>query len=179
MSLQDPKSDQPLPVASGWLADWEDQSVLTRIQIQDLPSTPREENFPVNFENKVLLLDYGLHNVQVRQGEALQLTLTWRGLTSMDEDYTVFVHLLDENEQIWGQEDIQPVYGTHPTSQWREGEIILDTHTLWTHESAPPGLYQIEAGLYLLRTMERLQILDASGNAISNRVLMGPVEIVP
>jgi hypothetical protein len=179
ISLQDPGSDPPLPVVNGWLAGWQDQSVLTTIQVQDLPFTPKEENLPANFENTVLLLDYELHNVQVRQGEALQLTLTWQGLSSMDEDYTVFVHLLDENEQIWGQEDTQPVYGTYPTSQWREGEIILDPHTAWTDPGSPLGLYRIEIGLYLLRTMERLQVLDASGNAISNRVLVGWVEIVP
>jgi hypothetical protein len=179
IGLQDSQDAQPLPVASGWLAGWQNQSLLTRFQIRDLPLTPREENLPANFESRVSLLDYELHNVQVRQGEALQLTLTWQGLASMNEDYTVFVHLLDENEQIWGQEDIQPVYGTHPTSQWQEGEIITDPHTLWTDASSPLGLYRIEVGLYLLRTMERLQILDASGNAISNRVLLGWVEIVP
>lgn len=179
LSLEDPDSDQPLPVVSSWLAGWQDQSVLTSIDIQDLPYTPSKEDLPANFQSRVLLLDYELPNVQVRQGEALQLTLTWQGLTAMDEDYTVFVHLLDENDGIWGQEDIQPIYGTHPTSQWREGEIILDPHSLWTDKNAPLGLYQIEVGLYLLRTMERLEVLDTSGNAISNRVLMGPIEIVP
>jgi len=179
INLQDPESGQPSPVVSGWLAGWQDQAVLTRIQIQELPFTPRKDDLPANFENKLLLLDYELSNVQVRRGEALQLTLTWQGLTSMGEDYTVFVHLLDENQKIWGQEDIQPVYGTRPTSQWREGEIILDPHSLWTDESSPLGLYHLEVGLYLLHTMERLLVLDASGNAISGRVLMGPVEIVP
>jgi len=179
IKLQDPETDQALPVVNGWLARWQDQSVLTSIQTQDVPFTPSEENLPVNFEDKVLLLDYELHNVQVRQGEALQLTLTWQGLASMDEDYTVFVHLLDENDRIWGQEDMQPVYGTHPTSRWRERDVVVDAHTLWTDQDSPLGLYRIEVGLYLLRTMERLQVLDASGKVISNRILMGPVEIVP
>lgn len=180
VDLRDPETDRQLPAVSSWPPIRQDDPVIARVRLRDLPVAPSDsENLPANFENKVLLLDIELHNVQVKRGDALQLTLTWQGLTSIDEDYTVFVHLLDENERIWGQEDIQPVYGTRPTSQWREGEIILDRHTVWTDAGSPLGLYDIEAGLYLLRTMERLQVLDASGDAIANRVLLGPVEIVP
>lgn len=179
MSLLDPETHAPVPVISGWLSEWQSQIPLPEIQILDVPLAPGRNDLPVNFENKFLLLDYEVRNVQVRQGQALQLGLTWQDLTSVDEDYTVFVHLLDANERMWGQQDTQPVYGTHPTSQWKEGEIIEDAHTLWTDEASPLGLYRIEVGLYLLRTMERLQVLDASGKARGDRVLLGPVEIVP
>jgi hypothetical protein len=179
IGLRDPNSQRPLPVAGGWQAGQRDQSVLARIQTQDPPSSSEDENLPANFENRVSLLDYELHNVQVRRGDALELTLAWQGLAAMNEDYTIFVHLLDENEQIWGQQDTQPVYGTYPTSQWSAGEIIFDRHRLWTHERSPLGLYRVEIGLYLLRSMERLQVLDLSGNAISDRVLIEWVEIVP
>jgi hypothetical protein len=72
------------------------------------------------------------------------------------------------------------VYGTHPTSGWKEAEVVIDPHIVWTQEHAPLGLYRIEVGLYLLRTMERLQLLDSSGTAIDNRLILDDlVEIVP
>ncbi|TKJ31620.1 MAG: hypothetical protein CEE40_00960 [Chloroflexi bacterium B3_Chlor] len=180
IALQDSASNRTVPVFNGWLARQEDRAVLASIHVEDLPRrSGNREHLPVNFENKILLVDYELHNVHVRKGGGLQLTLTWQALTSVDEDYTVFVHILDENDQIWGQEDIQPVYGTYPTSRWREGEMVLDSHTVWTDKSAPLGLYQIEVGLYLLRTMERLQVLSPSGTPTDNRVLIELMEIVP
>jgi hypothetical protein len=180
IALHEPQTMQPVPVVEGWLGSRKDRTVLTTVEAQQLPHGSTEhENLPANFGNVILLLDYEVHNVQVRKGGDLQLTLTWQALTPVDKDYTVFVHILDENEQIWGQEDIQPVYGTHPTSRWREREAVLDSHTVWTDERAPLGLYQIEVGMYLLRTMERLQVLDSSGVAIGDRVIIDLMEIVP
>jgi len=180
IALHEPQTMQPVPVVEGWLGSRKDRTVLTTVEAQQLPHGSMEhENLPANFGNVILLLDYEVHNVQVRKGGGLQLTLTWQALTPVDKDYTVFVHILDENEQIWGQEDIQPVYGTHPTSRWREREAVLDSHTVWTDERAPLGLYQIEVGMYLLRTMERLQVLDSSGVAIGDRVIIDLMEIVP
>jgi hypothetical protein len=161
ISLRDPGSGQYLEVVDGWLGRRQQEALLASPALSESPTISTSADYlPANFDNKILLLDYEIHNVQVRKGDALRLTLRWQALAPMDEDYTVFVHLLDDNDQIWGQEDTQPAYGTHPTSRWREAEVVLDPHTVWTQQQAPLGLYRIEVGLYLLRTMERLQLLD-------------------
>jgi hypothetical protein len=90
----------------------------------------------------------------------------------MDEDYTVFVHILDERQRIWGQEDIWPVHGTYPTSQWKEYEIIKDVHSVRLSYEAPPGEYQIEVGLYLLSTMARLPVLDEEMRPVDDKVII-------
>jgi hypothetical protein len=169
-----------LTVVDGWLAGWRSDVLLTGHTLAESPLVSSEaENLPANFDNQILLLDYDIQNVQVRQGGALNLTLTWQALAPMDEDYTVFVHLLDEGDHIWGQEDIAPVRGTHPTSAWTEAEVVVDPHTIWTNQEAPLGLYRVEVGLYLLRTMERLQLLDASGSPVDDRLIIDLMEIVP
>jgi hypothetical protein len=180
ISLRDPRSEDSLAVVGGWLADRRGDLMLTGPIISGSSLVTSDVDYlPANFQNEILLIDYEIHNVQVRTGDALQLTLTWQTLSQMDENYTVFIHLLDDQDRIWGQEDIEPVHGTYPTSLWAEGEVVVDPHTIWTRQDAPLGLYRVEIGLYLLQSMERLQLLDSSGNAIDDRLIIDLMEIVP
>ena len=180
ISLRDPGSEDSLAVVGGWLADRRGDLTLAGPLIAGSPPITSDVDYlPANFQNNVLLIDHEIHNVQVRRGDALQMTLTWQTLAPMDDNLTVFVHLLDEHDRIWGQEDIQPVRGTYPTSLWAEGEVVVDPHTIWTQQDAPLGLYRVEVGLYLLQSMERLQLLDSSGNAIDDRLIIDLMEIVP
>jgi hypothetical protein len=180
IALQDPADSHRLPVTRGWLATEDPWLFMAEVAIQPPPPSPPDAPYlPASFEDKMRLVDYEIQNVQVRRGDALFLTLTWQALAAMDEDYTVFVHILDDDDRIWGQEDIQPVRGTHPTSHWAEAEVVLDPHTLWTDQEAPLGLYELEVGVYLLRTMERLYLLDATGQAIGESLIIDLIEIVP
>ncbi|GEM_PF-197918 len=177
VGLSLPDSDQMLPVRSHWLATASEWCPLRSIQIR---STPPAGGPAVNFDNRILLLGYDLdpsassghRRRELRPGEALELSLTWQCLKRMDEDYTVFVHILDKEQQIWGQEDVWPVHGTYPTSQWKEGEIIEDIHSVRLSYEAPPGEYQIEVGLYLLSTMARLRVLDEEMRVVDDKVII-------
>jgi len=180
IGLRDPLTGYRLDVVDGWLARQSQEVSVAGPVVSETAMVSTEAEFlPANFGNQILLLDYDIENVQVRKGDALHLTFTWRALSSMEEDYTVFVHLLDESDRIWGQEDLQPVYGSHPTSQWAEAEVVVDPHTVWTDQDAGLGLYRIEVGLYLLRTMERLRLLDTSGDTVDDRLVIDLMEIVP
>ncbi|MFQ5814809.1 MAG: hypothetical protein ACE5I2_16650, partial [Anaerolineae bacterium] len=141
VGLSLPGSGEMLPVRSRWLAPLSEWCPLRPIEVR---STPVAGGPAINFDNRILLLGYDLNRQQLRPGETLELSLTWQCLKRMDEDYTVFVHILDEQQRIWGQEDIGPVHGTYPTSQWEEGEIIEDIHSVRLSYEAPPGEYQIE-----------------------------------
>ena len=44
---------------------------------------------------------------------------------------------------------------------------------------APPGAYKVEAGWYLLETLQRLPVLDATGATIDDKLLTGSVQVVP
>jgi len=169
-------SGEMLPVRSRWLAPLSEWCPLRPIQVR---STPLAGDASVNFDNRILLLGYDLDRQQPGPGETLELALTWQSLQRMDEDYTVFVHILDEEQRIWGQEDIGPVHGTYPTSQWKEGEIIEDIHSVQLSYEAPPGEYQIEFGFYLLSTMSRLRVLDEEMTVVDDKVLIGGVTVSP
>ena len=110
-------------------------------------------------------------------GNRLLLTLYWQALSPVDADYSVFVHLADSNEQIWGQHDGQPVEGTYPTSQWQPGEIIVDPHSIDIDPQAPPGTYRLMTGLYHSADGQRLTIVNPSDKVNNDRIVLTTLEL--
>ncbi len=77
-----------------------------------------------------------------------ELALFWQAPPQrMNKDYTVFIHLLDEQGKLIFGYDERPCHDTCPTSSWRPGEIIRDEH--WLSLTLPQSdNYQLEIGLY-------------------------------
>jgi hypothetical protein len=113
--------------------------------------------------------------------QGARLTLYWRALQPVGEDYTVFVHLLDETGAIVAQADSPPVEGHYPTTAWPPGEVVQDAHLLpLPGGELPPGA-QIAVGLYEPATMERLPARTGDGQEFPDgRALLdfweGPVD---
>lgn len=123
-----------------------------------------------NFADRISLLDVALPSVRLEPGGQLPLELTWQGLAPMNENYTVFVQVLDAQDRIVGQVDSWPLQGTHPTGGWRPGEIVRDPYVIQLSDDLPPGDYRLNIGLYLLATLQRLPVLDASGAPVGDKV---------
>ncbi|MGA9349061.1 MAG: DUF2142 domain-containing protein [Anaerolineae bacterium] len=149
------------------------------VRFQGIEVLPRSETGlpnPVhfNFGGKIALVGYGMDRRKAWPGEAIHLTLYWQGLADMKDDYTVFVHLLREGDQIWAGVDHQP----QPlTSAWAKGQVVVDEHELVTPPDAPPDVYEVEVGLYLAETGDRLDILDQEGRLMGNRILLSKVRV--
>jgi hypothetical protein len=125
-----------------------------------------------NLGDRVRLLGYDLDTTSVRAGDTLHLTLYWQALAEMDESYTVFTHLLDQDNLIRGQKDSLPAGGTLPTSCWIKNEIIVDEHDIPIQPDAPPEQYVIEIGMYQLETMQRLPVINQEGQIVDDRILL-------
>jgi len=124
------------------------------------------------------LLGCDLPRRVVKPGEAIPPVLYWRADQRMSVAYTVFVHLIDQEQRLWAQQDNQPVQGTHPTTGWLPGEVIVDEYVLRVPEDVPDGTYWIEVGLYHAATGQRLPGIDAHGNKLdSDRILLGEVVV--
>ncbi len=118
------------------------------------------------------LVGYDLSAAHLSPGQTLSLTLYWQALNPMDKSYKVFTHLIDEEGQIWGQQDKFP---TPPTTGWQPGEYLVDTYRLLVRADAPPGRYTIEIGMYDEASGARLSAFDAEGEAMGDRVVLGEV----
>ncbi len=127
---------------------------------------------PVYFDlgGEVALIGYKLKPGK----KSLQVNLYWQGRQIMSEDYTVFVHLLDDEGGILAQHDGQPVGGDYPTPYWDAGEVVKDVHVL---ESVLPGKYQLVVGMYRLADGRRLPLLDERGGIVDDKIALSPVEI--
>jgi hypothetical protein len=126
----------------------------------------------VNFEDKIALLAVDVPEPRLEPGGQLTVNLTWLGLGDMDEDYTVFIQVLDEKDRIVGQVDSWPLQGTFPTSQWAAGGRVEDSYLIQIAEDLPPGQYRLHMGWYLLGTLRRLPVLDDSGTAVDDKVVV-------
>ncbi|MCS7261131.1 MAG: hypothetical protein NZ765_10180, partial [Anaerolineae bacterium] len=115
------------------------------------------------------LLGYDLSpppHVPLSLGQPLNLTLYWRALRPLEDDYTVFTQLLGPDGRIWGQQDNQPQGGRYPTSRWEIGQTVVDRYVLVLHHNAPRGEYYLLVGMYKLASGERLAATDTDGRRI-------------
>ena len=118
----------------------------------------------------------------VQPGATLSFDLYWEATGKIARDYTVFVHLLGPfnpatGGPVWAQHDGQPLEGQYPTHFWRAGSVIKDRHEVALPHDMPPGEYQVEVGLYLLATGERLAVTQPDGTQ-DTRILLGSVRVV-
>ncbi|MBK8987636.1 MAG: phospholipid carrier-dependent glycosyltransferase [Chloroflexi bacterium] len=78
--------------------------------------------------------------------EALNVTLVWQAQAPIGQNYTAFVHLVNEAGELVAQLDRPPA--GYPTADWRVGEMVLDTYRLPLPLDLPPGQYTIQTGFY-------------------------------
>ena len=103
------------------------------------------------FGDYLLLQGYDLET----QAETITITLHWKSLQKSDFDYSVFVHLINEQGEKVSQEDHSPGDAQgYPLTEWEPGEQILDSYTL--EYSSDQGQVSINLGVYNWQTGERL-----------------------
>ena len=77
----------------------------------------------------------------------LHLNLEWHATQAPQTDYTVFVHLLDSQNNLVRQQDNPPLNGQYKTSIWDAGEHVVDSYLL-NLKQLPPGEYKLMLGMY-------------------------------
>jgi hypothetical protein len=170
---------QDLPLSSGGTT-----IELTTVRIEEGDIQPPSELIKkalANFDSKILLQKARTKPTVVHPGEALYVTLYWRGLQPVEECYTVFVHVIDSSNRIWGQKDFTPLGGSYPTflwiPKWLEGQVIDDRYTVVLDPQTPPGEYWIEVGMYGIATTRRVPIFDQELNLTGDRVIVGNIRV--
>jgi hypothetical protein len=94
------------------------------------------------------LAGYDLSPAQLHPGETAEITLYWQPLAPLGADYTTFVHLVNAAGVVIGASDHRPGSVVYPTSLWRSGDILRDTHTFTLTADLGQPPYTIETGLY-------------------------------
>lgn len=150
-----------------WLASPTPDCPLARVKV--LPS----QGGLANFAGLILLLDGEIGRLHARPGDVIPVTLRWRGMSAMSEDYTLSVQLIGPDGRLHGQVDMWPVAGTFPTSRWEPGQVVHDAWEVRLDPAAPPGEYRVEVAWYLLKTMQRLPLLGEHGQPWGDSFTIG------
>jgi hypothetical protein len=97
-----------------------------------------------------------LHRATLDAGE---LTLLWQTAEPITRNYSIFVHLLDEQGNLIEQADGVPFGGQYPLPNWLPGHLIKDSRQL--DPSRQPATIAI--GIYDPANGQRLPAVDADG----------------
>jgi len=148
------------------------------LHLKNRSSVEEPRGLEANLGNEATLLGYYLERDSYRPGEGLNLTLYWLALSSMEENYKVFVHLTDEKEtDLIAQNDRWPVYNFSPTTRWQPGEIVVDRYEIEIPPDTPTGVYRLLTGMYLVETMENLPVWERDGTPMGNRILLQSLSV--
>ncbi|MGD8791296.1 MAG: glycosyltransferase family 39 protein [Anaerolineae bacterium] len=145
VGLYDAVSLDRLPLAGGAA----ESAILDYLWLGRRPPEPAPvHEVEVVYGGAIRLSGYDLSPEPASAGDELALTLYWQRLAPVDEDYIVFVHLVDGSGEIAAQGDGPPLGGAYPTSYWQPGETLVDGHRL--DRVLPAGRYRLLVGLYTL-----------------------------
>ncbi|MBN1993510.1 MAG: glycosyltransferase family 39 protein [Anaerolineae bacterium] len=100
------------------------------------------------------------------QGDTL--VLYWQTDQFLEQNDTIFIHLLDAEGNLLVQADGVPYDGLYSLSDWLPQQIITDARPIGSRLASPDSLHAIAVGLYHPTTGERLPAADAAGKPLPN-----------
>jgi len=136
---------------------------------------------PRTFESNIIPLGARVGNAtlvgyHVEGTRQVRVTLYWRAAARIEDDLTVFTHIVDETRRVLAQHDGVPAFGWYPTTAWQPGERIVDVHEI--RADAAPGTYTLVVGMYDARTLARVPAFDASGaRAADDSIILTQITI--
>ena len=135
---------------------------------------PLENKLDATFGNEITLLGYEISPID---DGVYKLQLAWQAVREPSANYTVFVHVLDQDGAccIW-QQDSMPQQNQHPTSRWLPGEVVVDTYEITLPADLPAGEYPVESGLYIAETGQRLTV-KLPGQPEGDLALLRPLTV--
>ncbi len=133
----------------------------------------------IDFDGQMNLRGMGLDRPMAEWGRGLGVVAEWIATRPLDANYTAFLHLEDEQGQLWGQVD-QPLRDAEgrPTSEWSPGEAVTTRHSLSLLPGTPPGRYVLKLGVYEYSTGRRLGLRTA-GTTQGTEYEVGSVDVIP
>jgi len=96
----------------------------------------------------IALLEFAIDKRKVHRGEPVRLEFVFQKRGPIEENYTLFLHLVSPEGVTINGTDGEPQFGTASTSTWKKGQLIVDRRALIIPENLRPGQYAVEIGFY-------------------------------
>jgi hypothetical protein len=130
---------------------------------------------PARFNDQIELRGVQHPNRIARADGVLPVLSAWHVLSeSLPGSTAIFIHLLDEHDQIVAQDDRLGV----PRHTWQPGDEFVQVHRL-NIANVPPGKYRLALGLYDRADNSRWAAADRSGQPLGDRISISEIEVTP
>lgn len=140
-------------------------------------ATPAYARFARSWQRGAELRGWRLAG-DLQPGATVTVTLTWHALERMPDDWTVFLHLVDSENQIVAEDNRRPQNGALPTNLWTAGDWLEDAHPLVLPADLSPGDYRLHVGFYLPQDDgQRLSVWAADGAFVDDFVFLGTLTV--
>lgn len=134
-----------------------------------------------NLGGKVELVGATVQPGRVSPGEQAKVTLYFKVLQPIEDDYLVFVHVEDVDGRMERMNvDHKPAGGLYATSQWKPGETVKDEFPIYVPSGGNvPRELNIWLGLWEPRTDTRLRLTNPEKvrNDGKDRILLARVPV--
>ena len=132
----------------------------------------------------VRYLGYDIGGLELWPGRRVIMHLFWEVLAPAPEDYVVFIHLSDADDEViaaWDGPVARSEYGWYSTLLWDAGEYISDERAIELPDGlAPEGEgYRIVIGMYNPVTNERVPMLVNGEDSPSGYIIEDRIVIIP
>ena len=172
------EDDRPVPSRAGWLPWAREQAFFGSVEVTPWPlETAVPENLVVSGAQFGPAIELAGYTLDVEPA-LLNLSLIWRAVEAPEENYVVFVHVVDQaSGVIVGQVDRVPLDGLRPTAGWRAGEVLTDAYAVPLPEDLPAGRYQLNVGLYNPDDGQRLPVRVNGVEQINGQLALASFEV--
>jgi hypothetical protein len=133
-----------------------------------------------NLGGKVEIVGATVQPGRVVPGEPARITIFFKVLQSIAEDYMVFVHVEDPEGRMERLNlDHKPANGLYGTTQWKPGETVKDEFVLYLPPGASARSVNLWMGLWEPRTDARMPLTnpEAVRNDGRHRILLAQVPV--
>jgi len=150
-------------------------TLLTSIEAEAMITHPAN----VEWENGIVLLGTAVSSPEANGGETITITACWQANAEVDENYVLFVRLLDRHFNAIGQRDTFTGLGTFPTTFWQVGDIFCDQYLVDINGGlSAPVVADIDLGFYEWGTGKRPLLAQENGTG-DNHIIVNSVKINP
>ncbi|MBI3244747.1 MAG: hypothetical protein HYZ49_20915 [Chloroflexi bacterium] len=112
------------------------------------PTGPQPLADPLAVISGLNLIQLDPPPAHARPGEPLPFTTHWQASSPITNNQLLITKL--NGVEL---ESASPAHNTHPTSQWRPGEIVIDRHAPRLPRDLPPGVYNVTLNDFLIGTV--------------------------
>lgn len=175
--------DEPITVDAISPAPWRDKLGRTFAKVASVPNAnsllstkpASYQLLAADFDHHIELVGYDITR-NIAPGKLNDVRLFWSTRTPIQQEVSLFVHLLDVRGEVVAGANDYPANGLR-MNLWQPGTIVPDLHQLAIDAALAPGKYSIELGFYRPSNDSRLPVWVEGRRQPDDRVLLAPFKV--